>query len=144
MLTGFNAIPEPVLAQHAAAIAADPELLGDYSESTLDDPTTRSALLYYIVLERRPELFADLNLSDDDLFWNRYYWFLRLKRLHELIEHDGKECDSMAQQAFDRLPDSVVSGPYPEIKALARRDAQAHFRRTGSSRKKPKRKKKPT
>jgi hypothetical protein len=136
MVSGYNAIPEAVLAEHAAAIEGDTELLADYSEGTLADPATRSALLYYIVLERRPELFADLNLSDEDLFWNRYYWFLRLKRLHELIEHDGKECGSMAQQAFDMLPDGGNYEPYPDIKALARRDAQAHFRRTRSSRKK--------
>jgi hypothetical protein len=142
MVNGFNAIPEAVLAERAAAVEADTELLPGYSEATLDDPATRSAVLYYIVLERRPELLADLNLSDEDLFWNRYYWFLWLKRLHELTEHGGKKCEPMEQQAFDMLPDIGNYEPYPEIKALARRDAEAHFRRAGSSRKK-KRKKKP-
>jgi hypothetical protein len=140
MVKGFNAIPEAVLAGRAAAVEADPELLSDYSEGTLDDPATRPALLYYIVLDRRPELLAELNLSDEDLFWNRYYWFLRLKRLHELTEHDGKECGPMAQEAFDMLPDGGNYEPYPEIEALARRDAQAQFRRAGSGRKKRKRK----
>jgi hypothetical protein len=143
MVNGFNAIPEAVLAERASAVEAETDLLSDYSEGTLDDPATRPALLYYIVLERRPELLAGLSLSDGDLFWNRYYWFLRLKRLHELIEHEGQECGPMTQQASDML-DGLEGGnwePYPEIQALARRDAEAHFR-SGAGRKK-KRKRKP-
>src|SRR5262249_32580250 len=75
----------------------------------------------------------------------RYYWFLRLKRLHELIEHGGEECGPMAQQACDMLDDPPGGNyePYPAIETLARRDAEAHFRRAASSRKKKKRKKKP-
>ena len=144
MVKGFNAIPEAVLAERAAAVEADTGLLADYSEASLDDPATRPALLSYILLERRPELLADLKLSDGDLFWNRYYWFLRLKRLHELIEHDGEECGPMAQQAFDLLDEPPGGNyvPYPEIEALARRDAEAHFRQAESGRKK-KWKKKP-
>jgi hypothetical protein len=142
MVSGFDAIPEAVLAERAAAVEADTALLADYSEGTRDDPTTRLALLCFIVLDRRPELLADLKLSDEDLLWNRYYWFLRLKRLHELIDHDGKECDPMAQQAFEMLPDSGNFEPYPDIVALARRGAEAHFQQAGSSRKK-RRKKKP-
>ena len=111
MVSGFNAITEAVLAERAAAVAADTELLSDYSEGSLDDPATRSALLDYIVLERRPELLADLNLADDDLFWNRYYWFLRLKRLHELTEHGGTECGPIRVAPFSNVlvPASVVA-----------------------------------
>lgn len=141
MVTGFNAIPEAVLAARAAAVEGDAELLADFSDGTLDDPATRSALLYYILLDRRPELLVDLKLSDSDLFWNRYYWFLRVKRLHELIDHGGKECDSMAQEAFDMLPEGDYDyDPYPEIENLARRDAEAQFRRPGSGRKKKRKK----
>jgi hypothetical protein len=143
MVKGFNAIPEAVLAERAAAVAADAELLADSAAGTLDAPATRPALLYYIVLERRPELLADLKLSDEDLFWNRYYWFLRLKRLHEVTEHDGKECEPMAQQAFDMLPDDGNYEPYPDIKALARRDADAQLRAGAGRKKKQRRKKKP-
>jgi uncharacterized protein (TIGR02996 family) len=141
-LHGFNAVPEAVLAERAAAVEADTELLSGYSEVTLDDPATRSALLYYIVLERRPELLAGLNLPDEDLFWNRYYWFLRLKRLHELSEHDGKECEPMAQQAFDMFgePDGGNYELFPVVEALALRDAEGHFR-AGASRKKKRKKK---
>jgi hypothetical protein len=64
MVKGFNAIPEAVVAARATAVEADAELLSDDSEGTLDDPATRPALLSYIVLERRPELLADLDLSD--------------------------------------------------------------------------------
>jgi hypothetical protein len=142
MVPGYAAIPETVLAERAAAVEGDPEFLAGYSEALLDDPATRSALLSYAVLDRRPELLADLGLSKDDLFWNRYYWFLRLKRFHELAEHGGKECEPMAQQAFDMLLDGVNYEPYPEIQGQARRDAEAHFRRVGSSRGR-RRKKKP-
>jgi hypothetical protein len=139
MGTRFNAIPEAVLAQRAAAVESDPGLLSGYSEVSLGDPATRAAMLYYALLERRPDLLADLladlGLSGDELFWNRYYWFLRLKRLHELAEHSGQECGPMAQQAFDMLPDCGDYEPYPEVKALARRDAEAHFRRVGPGRK---------
>ena len=121
---GYKAIPEAVLAGRAAAVG----LLSDFSERSLDDPATRPALLCYILLDRRPELVADLGLSADDLFWNKYYWFQRLKRLHELIEHGGKECGPMAQEAFDMLPDGGNLDPYPNIQTLARRDALAQFR----------------
>src|SRR4051812_24400589 len=141
MVRGFNAIPEAVLAERAAAVEGDVELLADFSEGALADPAARSALLYYILLDRRPELLADLRLSDSDLFWNRYYWFLRVKRLHELIDHGGKECDSMRQEAFDMLPDGDYDyAPYPAIEDLARRDAEAHFRRVESGRKRKPRK----
>jgi hypothetical protein len=136
---GYKAIPEAVLAGRAAAVAADVELLSDFSERSLDDPVTRPALLSYILLDQRPELVADLGLSADDLFWNKYYWFQRLKRLHELIEHGGKECGPMAQEAFDMLPDGGNLDPYPDIETLARRDAQAQFRAAA----RPKTKKKP-
>lgn len=134
MGAGYAVIPETVLAERAAAVEGDPELLAGYSEGSLDDPATRPALLYYALLDRRPERLADLGLSDDDLFWNRYYWFLQLKRLHELAEHGGRECGPMAQQAFDMLPDGGNYDPYPEIEGRARRDAEAHFRRVGSIR----------
>jgi len=94
MVRGFNAIPEAVLAERAAAVEGDVELLADFSEGALADPAARSALLYYILLDRRPELLADLRLSDSDLFWNRYYWFLRVKRRAKSGErHYGRAKD---------------------------------------------------
>jgi len=80
-------------------------LPGHYDLPLLDDPVAGQTLKFYLLLTEMPALVADLKLSAEDLFWNRYYWFLRYARLRQAAT--GPDA-GLEQQAFQML-----EHPYP-------------------------------
>jgi hypothetical protein len=96
----------------------------------LDDPLAGRALKWFLLLTEMPDLVADQGLSAEELFWGRYYWFLRYARLRGAVT--GRDA-GLEQQAFQ-----LLEHPYPacrpdwsvleEVEAAAERDAAAQLR----------------
>src|SRR5262249_33901374 len=100
---------EEILADKAAGLDAAHTLLRhDYDLSLLDDPVSGQALKFYRVLTDLPPLIAELGLSAEEVFWSRYYWFLRFAKLRnaplgwdagfeqqafQILEHPDPPCD---------------------------------------------------
>jgi hypothetical protein len=97
----------------------------------LDDPLAGRALKFYVLLTEMPDLTVALGLSPEQLFWSRYYWFLRFTKLREASV--GRDV-GLEQQAFQILeyphpdcsPDWTVIG---EIETAVTRDVALRLRR---------------
>src|SRR5438876_11388299 len=75
-------VPEEILTVHESRF----EMLGvrtrhTYAATMLEDPVAGKCLKFYILLTEFPEFFADRGVSAEQMFWTRYYWFLRFARL---------------------------------------------------------------
>src|SRR5205823_2086996 len=89
-------IPEDELAAHFPAVeAAAREGRLDVREGLLDDQRQQATVLTHLLLEYCGERLADR--SPESVFWTRFYWHHRLRRMHERLEHGGKRCPAMAQ-----------------------------------------------
>src|SRR5262245_30039630 len=65
--------------------AARGALASSYDLAMFDDPVAGQSLKFYVLLTDYPRLVSDLGLSAEELFWSRYYWFLRFARLRQAI-----------------------------------------------------------
>jgi hypothetical protein len=100
-------VPEDVLAAKIHAFdALRSRLVGRYDLTLLDDPQAGRFLKYYLLLTEAPELLVDQAISPEDLFWSRYYWFLRFARLRQTTT--GYDA-GLEQQAFQ-----ILEYPWPE------------------------------
>jgi hypothetical protein len=89
-------IPEDELAAHFPAVEAAARAGQlDVREGLLDDPRQRATVLAHLLLEYRGDRLADR--PPDSVFWTRFYWHHRLRRMHERLEHGGKRCPAEAQ-----------------------------------------------
>jgi hypothetical protein len=123
-------IPEAELAAHFPAVEAaarDGRL--DVREGLLDDPRQRTTILVHLLLEYCGDRLA--TRPPDSLFWTRFYWLHRLRRMHERLEHGGKRCSADAQSdAEDYLLEdgtklNVDWSRLDPVEARARSDADA-------------------
>src|SRR5262245_13300460 len=73
-----------------------------YRHDLMDDPQVRYPFLYYVLFAHRPELLKDKApaVTAEELFYNAYYWFLRLTKQRE--EKHGLDA-GIEQQAFQML-----------------------------------------
>lgn len=104
-------IPDEELAAHFPAVEAaarDGRL--DVRDGLLDDPRQRATVLAHLLLEFDRDRLA--GRASDALFWTRFYWHHRLRRMHERLEHGGKRCPAMAQSDAEDylLEDGVAAG----------------------------------
>jgi hypothetical protein len=101
-------IPADELAAHFPAVeAAAQKGQLDVREGLLDDPRQRTTVLTHLLLEYRGDRLADR--PPDALFWTRFYWHHRLRRMHERLEHGGQRCPADAQSdALDYLLEEGV------------------------------------
>jgi hypothetical protein len=109
---------EEILADKATALDAARALLPrDYNLALLDDPISGQALKFYLVLTELPLLIADLGLSAEEVFWSRYYWFLRHAKLRQATV--GRDA-GIEQQAFQILeyPNPPCDPNWSELKSI--------------------------
>jgi len=86
--TDFHLIPLAELCKHEKTVLDRLDSVPThYTECLLEEPELRYPFLYYALLTHWPELLGEL--SEEDLFYNRFYWYLRMSKLYEL-EHDIK------------------------------------------------------
>ncbi len=82
----FKLIPYPILQRHEGAILCRLDSLPTtYRKDLLHDPQDRYAFLYYLLFTHWPELLGGktVEFTAEDLFYNRYYWFLRLTKQYQ-------------------------------------------------------------
>jgi hypothetical protein len=89
-------LPEGELAAHfpaveAAARSGDLDVRAD----VLDDPRKRTTIRAHLLLEYCGNRLADR--PPEAVFWTRFYWYHRLVRMHERLEHGGRRCPAYAQ-----------------------------------------------
>jgi len=73
----------------------------DVREEVLDDPRQRTTVLAHLLLE----FFADrlAGWPPAVVYCTRYYWYRRLRRTHERLEHGGKRCPVETDKEIDLL-----------------------------------------
>jgi hypothetical protein len=82
----FRLIPLPILQKHEQTILARLDSLPiTYRKDLLRDARYRYPYLYYLLFTHWPALSngTTAEVTADDLFYNRYYWFLRLAKQYE-------------------------------------------------------------
>jgi hypothetical protein len=79
--------------------------LGHYDLALLGDPRVGQALRSYLLLTERPECFTSRGWSPEEVFWSRYYWFLRFSKLR--TTSSGPDA-GLEQQAFQ-----ILEHPHP-------------------------------
>jgi hypothetical protein len=109
------------LAAVALRLAEGDSRLAGYRADILRHPTAGRCLWNYIVLSGFPELIDGLRLSEEELFWSRYYWLARLAREWQgVVGYDA----GLEQQVFRLLESAAVDyDPLPEVEAAVERDA---------------------
>jgi hypothetical protein len=104
--TEFNLIPLATLSMHEDSVYRRLHTLPiSYQENLLDKSETRYAFLYYALLTHWPELLTG-EFTADELFYNRYYWFLRLSK--EFQSRHGYET-GYEQQAIQMMESAEAS-----------------------------------
>jgi hypothetical protein len=103
--TDFHLIPLAQLCKHESTVLARLDLLTNrYAESLLEEPEVRYPFLYYALFTHWPELLGEL--SDEERFYNRYYWFLRMsKQQQSKFGYDA----SLEQQADQLVEYAEIS-----------------------------------
>jgi hypothetical protein len=95
--------------------------LARYRSDMLEHPTAGRCLRNYIVLTDFPELIGGSHLSEEELFWSRYYWLARLTR--EWQAAVGSDV-GLEQQLFQFLEYADVDYDcLEEVEAAVERDA---------------------
>jgi hypothetical protein len=84
------------------------ELGTRYDASLVTHPLYGRCLVLYLVLTDHPDLVANLGLSNEQMFWSRYFWFGVFTKLalavdgpnagleqqaHQILEHPQPDCD---------------------------------------------------
>jgi hypothetical protein len=121
---------EWLAAKEAEFDARRGQLPGHYDLSLIDDPLAGRALKFYLLLKEMPNLIAGQGISPEQLFWSRYYWFLRHARLREAVA--GRDA-GLEQQAFQILehPPANCSPDWSvleQVEAAVGRDVAAYLR----------------
>jgi len=83
-------IPESELSAHYPAVEAAARERGLVREELFDDSRQRTAALAHVLLT-----FFDDRLGNHPptcVYWTRFYWYHRLRRTHERLEHDSNPC----------------------------------------------------
>jgi len=118
-------IPEALLtdkrAQEAQLCSIDgsglfPELLAD----KLYGPSFAN----YVLLTNFPEEFRDA-FTDEDIFWNRYYWFLRFVKLHHWRDGPDAGMDQQAFQLIEYPPCEVDWLNFERVETQVKKDVDA-------------------
>jgi hypothetical protein len=114
------------LAVAAAQLTEGDSRLARYRDDMLDHPTAGRCLRNYVVLTDLSELIGSLHLSEEELFWSRYYWLARLVRewqaavgsdvgleqqLFQLLEHSAVDYDRLAEVEGAVERDAVQGQP---------------------------------
>lgn len=123
-------VPEEKL----AAKEAEFDAVHRHEKSPLEENlTTGRALKFYTLLTIAPELLADEELSAEQIFWSRYYWFSRYIKLRQAL---GAGDVALHQQALRILEDhphcSADWTTLEKVEALASRDAAAQLGSTSA------------
>ncbi len=87
--------------------AANRRLPEHHPHELRSHPAYGRALKFYLLLTEAPELFDDLGVDPERLFWSRYYWFLVFERRYRAAE--GPDA-GIEQQAFQLLEEGAASG----------------------------------
>jgi hypothetical protein len=94
-------VPEETLAAREAAFdAVRSRLPGHHDLTFLEDRVAGRSLKFYLLLTEMPELLAPEQASPEEIFWTRYYWFVRYARLQQAVY--GYDA-GLEQQAFQIL-----------------------------------------
>jgi hypothetical protein len=98
--------------------------LGDRCDvKHLDHSIAGPSLRHYFLLTERSDLISDLQLTDVELFWSRYYWLARFVR--ELQTCVGPDA-GLEQMVFKLLESAEQFGiaydPLPAVDAAIERD----------------------
>ena len=105
----------------ALQLAEGDSRLARYRDDMLQHPTAGRCLRNYIVLTDFPELIGGLHLSEEEVFWSRYYWLARLAR--EWQAAVGADA-GLEQQLFQFLEYSAVDyDRLAEVEGAVERDA---------------------
>jgi hypothetical protein len=113
------------LASCRAQLSEGEPPLTRYCASMLGHPVAGRSLHNYVVLTECPDLAAGLGLTEDELFWSRYYWMARFAREWQAAERFDA---GLEQSVFKLLESGVEHGPadidaLPEVDAAVERDA---------------------
>jgi hypothetical protein len=82
----FKLIPLTILHRHEATVARRLDSLPTlYRKDLLHDPRDRYPFLYFLLFRHWPELLngETTKLTAEDVFYNGYYWFVRLAKQHQ-------------------------------------------------------------
>jgi hypothetical protein len=101
----MNLVPENILAAKELFFDVS-RLPRHYDISLLADPQAGRSLKYYLLLTEFPELVDDQGLSGEQVFWSRYYWFMRFARLRQATV--GRDA-GLEQQVY-----RILEVPFPE------------------------------
>src|SRR5437867_3744174 len=116
--TDFKLIPLAMLHKHEPTVLRCLDALPiSYSQSLLEEPEIRYAFLYYALLTHWPELLNS-DTTADELFYNRYYWFLRASKQYQA--RHGYDA-GFEQQAFQMVETGEPSVDLQVIDDLEKR-----------------------
>lgn len=98
--------------------------LTGYRDEMLSQPFAGRSLRNYGILTEYAEVVSRLGLSEDELFWSRYYWLARFAReWQSALGYDA----GLEQQVFQLLESvehvPTTFDPLSEVKAAVERDA---------------------
>jgi len=99
-------IRDDVLAAMDSSFDSIPGLSDKYNLAFVNDARTGRSLKNYIILTERAELFAARGITAEEVFWSRYFWFLRFVNLRQAMH--GSDA-GLEQQAFQ-----ILEYPYPD------------------------------
>jgi hypothetical protein len=100
----WKLIPLPILQRAEDAILRS---LGSlpitYRKDLLHDPQYRYPYLYYMLFTHRPDLLRGKagDLTAEELFYNGYYWFLRLTKQHQASDGFDAGFEQQAAQMLE-------------------------------------------
>src|SRR5258708_1561071 len=77
---GVRLASEETLAVAATRFAELRPRFNGYRADMLDHPSAGRCLQNYLMLTECPEVLGEHGLSEEELFWSRYYWLFRFKR----------------------------------------------------------------
>ena len=99
--TEFKLMPLASLHPHEDAVLHGLDSLPiSYQKSLIEDSEIRYSFLYYVLFTHWPELL-DEGLELEELFYNRYYWFLRLSKQYQARHGHDAGCEQQAVQMLE-------------------------------------------
>jgi hypothetical protein len=90
----------------------------------LDHPTAGPSLRNYAALTEYAELAGRLALSENELFWSRYYWLARFAREWQAAVGYDAGLEQQVFQLLESLEQPLVAyAALSEVDAAVKRDA---------------------
>src|SRR5436190_2067909 len=97
------------------------------NESMLAHPLTGPSLRNYLLLSHSRDLLNELSEPAEDVFWSRYYWFVRFSQTQQALFGADVSLVQMAHQIFE-YPQPECSPDWSmgeSVEPLAKNDAIA-------------------